>query len=431
MTSINKSYVLSYNMIEKDKYEYYPPHKNENGCYVCSCRYRLNKNEVIPIYVETPKLITPSGIIKIGNDFFIDLEISISTEQNSNYNSNSNFNLSNSFYEYLISNDENNINQCHQNSKEWFNNFLPLHVIEKYYKCSIMNRAGGNNPIWRVRVPSYKGKIITEIYNHQRELLDPSYINAGDEIVCIVEFIGLQFHTKLFSPEYEIQKMKIFKTNRNKQINSGYLFSNSEEDSINNNNKKSNLLEITSNNLKNTTNTTNTTNMVSNPSNIFTNIYNNHIANLINKHDLIRKPIMIAAITDLKKEKLHKEVHVNKDTSINIENKNVKNENLSLTEIINQSSSTELELRDLETDLNKLDEIISSNNDIPVITKHNENNENNNENNDNENIEYIENNEDNENNDENNLELDDIEYSDSEDDLEIDDSDLLDLELVH
>ena len=32
--SATKSYTLAFNMINRDKYEYYPPHKNDNGSYI-------------------------------------------------------------------------------------------------------------------------------------------------------------------------------------------------------------------------------------------------------------------------------------------------------------------------------------------------------------------------------------------------------------
>ena len=272
----SKSYTLAYNMINRDKYEYYPPVKNENGSYICSCRYRLSKNEVVPVYFETPRLTTPSGIVKIGNDFFLDLEIPNEVS-------------SSAFYDYIISNDEYNIHQCHQNSNEWFNNYLPLHAIEKYYKSCLVNRAGGSLPIWRVRIPSYKGKIIPEIFNHQKELLDPSYIEAGDEIVCIVEFIGLKFHAKQFSPEYEIQKMKIFKPNRNKSISKGFLFSDEDDDIVINPVPTSarHIDNIPANNNQNPS-----------QSNVLTNIYGSHINNFITRNSMIMKHPAMRIKTD-------------------------------------------------------------------------------------------------------------------------------------
>ena len=267
--SAAKSYTLAFNMINRDKYEYYPPHRNDNGSYICTCRYRLSRNEVVPVYFETPRFKTSSGIVKIDNNFFIDLEIPFTG-------------VSSPFYEYIVGNDEYNIQQCHQNSKDWFNKHLPLHIIERYYKSSLVNRAGGSFPSWRVRIPSYKGKIIPEIYNHHKELLDPSYIECGDEIVCIVEFIGLQFHEKQFTPQYEIQKMKIFKPSRSKVITKGFLFS----DDGNEDSPQLSQLIPSQNKIREQPVLVNNT--------LLTNIYSGHISSFLTKSEMIKQPKMIS-----------------------------------------------------------------------------------------------------------------------------------------
>jgi hypothetical protein len=67
-------------------------------------------------------------------------------------------------------------------------------------------------PILRLHLPSYKGNILTEIYNIRKEKLnDILSVQDGDYIVGIVEFVGLSFMSQKFSPIYELQKIKIFK----------------------------------------------------------------------------------------------------------------------------------------------------------------------------------------------------------------------------
>lgn len=209
----NKSIVLSYPMIDTNKYEYFHPCKTENGYFLSACKYKLNKNEIIPIYIETPILITTSGIVKIEKYFYIDLELPISSPDNSK-----------SFYNFLIECDESNIHQCHQKSKEWFGNPLPLHIVEEYYKSSIIHRPG-KLPILRIKLPSYKGKVLTEIYNNQRELVDSTLLSENDQLIGIVEFVGLHFQSKKFIPEFEIHKIKILKNTTSNKIINGYLFS--------------------------------------------------------------------------------------------------------------------------------------------------------------------------------------------------------------
>ena len=108
--------ILNYKNVSLEKYDYLQPHKNQSGYYQSICNYRLSKNELLPFYFETPKLKTTSGIVRIDNKFYIDLELPQSGETNS-------------FYQFLLKNDEKNITVCHENSKDWFSNFMPLNIV--------------------------------------------------------------------------------------------------------------------------------------------------------------------------------------------------------------------------------------------------------------------------------------------------------------
>ena len=209
--------ILNYKNLNKTKYEYLQPHKTQGGYYQSICNYRLTKNQLLPFYLETPKLKTTSGIVRIDNNYYIDLELPQTGE--GGY-----------FYDFLIQNDENNISTCHSNSKEWFNQVMPLNIVENYYKTAILLRSNGNLPVIRIKIPSYKGNILTEIFNSRKEKInDISCIQEGDLIVGIIEYTGLKFMKQNFSPCYELQKIKIFKDNDFRSIPSGYIFSDTDE----------------------------------------------------------------------------------------------------------------------------------------------------------------------------------------------------------
>ena len=411
--SAAKSYTLAFNMINREKYEYYAPHRNDNGSYICTCRYRLSRNEVVPVYFETPRFKTSTGIVKIDNDFLIDLEIPF-------------IGVSSPFYEYIVGNDEYNIQQCHQNSKDWFNKHLPLHIIERYYKSCLVNRAGGSLPIWRVRIPSYKGKIIPEIYNNQKELLDPSYIESGDEIVCIVEFIGLQFHEKQFTPQYEIQKMKIFKPSRSKVITKGFLFSDDGNEDT--------AQPIPSQPIPSQIKHQQQSIVVNNT--LLTNIYSGHISSFLTKSEMIKQPKMISKkpthnihdISAKKEESKPVQTQIIEQTKSKSRTEPIQqpdniepvSEVLSLsTETSNAVEEDNLTVRDIDEDLLKLyadyesqtnERNIEDDNILDIDTELQSGEE------------------------DNDISInDDMLDSDEEDsiDMEMDDSDLLDLELVH
>ena len=130
----------------------------------------------------------------------------------------------------LGENDENNISVCHENSKEWFNQVMPLNIVENYYKTPIIKKTQGQLPVFRVRLPSYKGNILTEIFNIKKEKLnDITCIQAGDLLVGIIEFNGLMFMSQNFTPCYELHKIKLFKDNDVRLLTSGYIFSDMNE----------------------------------------------------------------------------------------------------------------------------------------------------------------------------------------------------------
>ena len=209
--------LLNYKNLNIEKYEYLLPHKTQNGYYQSICNYRLNKNQILPFYFETPKLKTTSGIVRIDNKFYMDFELSQSGDIGL-------------FNDFLIKNDDNNISVCHENSKEWFNQTMPLNIVEEYYKSPIIKKPNGQLPIFRVRLPCYKGNILTEIFNVRKEKIhDISCIQEGDLMIGILEFSGLMFMSQNFTPCYELHKIKLFKDNDTRLLTSGYIFSDMNE----------------------------------------------------------------------------------------------------------------------------------------------------------------------------------------------------------
>jgi hypothetical protein len=239
LQQVQQPKLLNYKNLNREKYEYLLPHKTQFGYYQSNCNYRLSKNQLLPFYIETPKLKTTSGIVKIDNKFYIDLEISQSGENSL-------------FYDFLSKNDDNNISVCHENSKEWFNQLMPLNIVENYYKTPIIQKPKGQLPIFRVRLPSYKGNILSEIFNIKKEKMnDINCIQSGDFLVGIIEYSGLMFMSQNFTPCYELHKIKLFKDNDMRLLSSGYMFSDmNDKVDLTNNIKTDNILEDPIVNLK-------------------------------------------------------------------------------------------------------------------------------------------------------------------------------------
>lgn len=227
MNILKQPKILNYKNLKTDKYYFKQPFKTSNNYYTTPVSYNINKNDRLPFIFETPKLKTINGIVRVDNDFYIDLELSQSGDVGK-------------FYDFLVSNDEYNIKVCHENSQEWFGHVIPLHMIEKFYKSPVLLKSEGRLPILRIRVPNHKGNVLCEIFNDRKEqIFDYETIDSNDMVIGIIEFTGLIFMNQIFIANYELHKLKVFKDIEfyQKTLPDGYLFSDSNEkiDIIDNN----------------------------------------------------------------------------------------------------------------------------------------------------------------------------------------------------
>ena len=203
--------ILNFRNLDFNKLEYFQPHKTNYGSHIGTVSYRLSKNQVMPIFIETPTLKTTSGLVKVDNKYYIEFELDIESE----------------FYDFISNLDEKNVTNCHFNSRDWFGQAIPFDVIEDYYKSPIKLQRSGKKPTLKIKIPSYRGKILSEIYNVKRELVDIGQVETGDEIVAIITFSGLRFLSQQFIAEWELSKLKLLKSTTEQTLPSGYLFSDS------------------------------------------------------------------------------------------------------------------------------------------------------------------------------------------------------------
>ena len=237
MNVSNKIKILNYKNLIYEKLEYKYPIRTNYGSNISNVLYRLEKNNCIPIYIETPILTNNSGLLKIENKFYIDLEVNINSD----------------FMNFFDSIDEKNIVNCHFNSKDWFSDQIPYDVIENFYKSPIKFDNKNSSHYIRVKIPSYRGKVLTEIFDSDRRKIDISHINKNDKVVAILHFSGLKFLSQQFMCEWEVSKLKILKKTINQDLPSGYLFSdNTEIDTDNNRNNNKQKRKVSLNNQEET-----------------------------------------------------------------------------------------------------------------------------------------------------------------------------------
>ena len=216
--------ILNFRNLDFEKLDYYQPQKTSSNTLISTVYYKFLQNNPIPIYLETPKLKTTSGIFKIDNEFYIDLELSLD-----GYNS--------SFYDFLSAIDEKNVVTCHYNSNEWFNQQLPFTTIEDFYKSPIRIKNNGSNPIFRLKIPTYRGKLMLEVFNTNKKIVNINKICKDDDLIAIIRFSGLKYYSKEFVAEWEICKIKLLKIIEEDILPTGYFFSDDTIEDTNNTEK--------------------------------------------------------------------------------------------------------------------------------------------------------------------------------------------------
>ena len=191
-----------------EKVEFYAPHKSGNGTRISNVAYRLSKNEAINFFIETCILKTTSGVIKNDDKYYMDFELD----------------PNNKLYDFYMRCDEKTINAIRLNSISWFNKTIDAETAEAVYRSPIRLVRGCKHPVLRVRIPTHRGRILTEMFDNRREQIDINDVSPGDETVAILEFVGLRFQEKQVFAEWELSKLKVLKATARMRIPEGYTF---------------------------------------------------------------------------------------------------------------------------------------------------------------------------------------------------------------
>lgn len=201
------------NEIDISQIQFCQPKKTRSGSYLIEM-YLLNNNQRENIYIQTPKLKNVDGIHFNETKAFIDFEFTHEKPE---------------LYQFFIDLDEKCIQETHKNSKKWFRKVLPLDVVEEYYKTNIKLGRNHHVPTIRFKLPVSKKEIQSEIYNQQRQQISYDVIKPDDELVNVIQVIGLKFLKQQFILETQLLQCKVYKTDKiNKQL--GYIIQDDEED---------------------------------------------------------------------------------------------------------------------------------------------------------------------------------------------------------
>ena len=114
--------------------------------------------------------------------------------------------------------DDKLIKETYNQSKEWFNQTIPLENIEDMYKRICKPLKKNTNPSIRFRLPMEKGNIVSKIYNQNKEIIKINDIKENSEAILIIHIRGIKFMKQQYVCDIYINQMKVFIPRRNKYI---------------------------------------------------------------------------------------------------------------------------------------------------------------------------------------------------------------------
>jgi len=99
--------------------------------------------------------------------------------------------------------DDTCVSQAEQSSQEWFGKVLSSATLTSAY-----NGLGDKDTL-NVSKATVKGKMVTNIFDHERNVIDQESI--GEDVSCdtILEFAGIWFMKKTYGPIWRLAQVKV------------------------------------------------------------------------------------------------------------------------------------------------------------------------------------------------------------------------------
>ena len=166
--------VYKYDDIDYDNLKFSKPSK-QNSYYYSNISYGI-KNDLF--FLQTSKLKINSDTEKLGKIPSIEFDIC-----------NDNFDM----YDLFMKLDDKLVKSTYNNSKEWFNQSIPLENIEEMYKGVCKPLKKNKNPSIKFKLPVENDKILSKIYDQNRELVDIKDCKSGYDAICILHIRGIKF----------------------------------------------------------------------------------------------------------------------------------------------------------------------------------------------------------------------------------------------
>ena len=182
------SQVTLYNRLALDDISYTKP-ANQNNLYFGSMSYQSN-----PLLIQSSKLQFKCIQEDASKQKFL-----IATVDPKDF----------SFYDSLLQLDDHNLSETYKNSKEWFQKDLPMDILESMYRRITQPFTKDTVPEIKLKVPFYKEKLQSKVYNSENELIHYKDIKSGDTLLCIVQVKGLKFLKQEYYCDICIKQIKV------------------------------------------------------------------------------------------------------------------------------------------------------------------------------------------------------------------------------
>lgn len=179
--------VFNYNNVKLDDLQIDKP-KKEGQIYYSSIKYNNN-----PLFIQTSSIkIKDYKINKKTSSIQFDIQ-----EDNLD------------LYDFFIKLDNKLIKETYNNSKNWFNQEIPLEVIDDFYRRLSKPLEKGKKPSIRFKVPMIENNIVCKIYNQKKEYIKLEDIKDNLNSILILHIKGIKFLKQQYICDCYITQMRV------------------------------------------------------------------------------------------------------------------------------------------------------------------------------------------------------------------------------
>lgn len=190
--------ILDYKELTLEHIEFSHPKKVKGGSYISEAYYKgADGNQ--KIFIQTPKLLNTSGIVKNDSRCYTELEL-----DQTHY----------PFFKFVTDLDDHNIVNIQKNSLSWFNKHFPIDIVEEFYKTPIKIGKNKSPPKLKLKIPVSKNSITCNIFDESKNVIDFTAVKKSSKVISVIEFVGLRFLKQQVLCEWNPVQIKLCDTIR-------------------------------------------------------------------------------------------------------------------------------------------------------------------------------------------------------------------------